>query len=85
MTVAFGLYLPSSLSSSLLVLQTRHQSISHINCLTVSPEADDPQILRPIRAYITPSYLMDPDATGGWRFAQCFGDKGDVEDITEGN
>jgi len=27
---------------------------------------------------------MDPDATGGWRFAQCFGDKGDVEDITEG-
>ena len=28
---------------------------------------------------------MDPDASGGWRFAQCFGDKGDVEDITEGN
>jgi serine/threonine-protein phosphatase 2A regulatory subunit B len=27
---------------------------------------------------------MDPDASGGWRFAQCFGDKGDVEDITEG-
>ncbi|KAH9000338.1 protein phosphatase 2A regulatory B subunit [Lactarius akahatsu] len=26
---------------------------------------------------------MDPDASGGWRFAQCFGDKGDVEDITE--
>lgn len=29
---------------------------------------------------------MDSDASGsgGWRFAQCFGDKGDVEDITEG-
>ncbi|KAI0272509.1 protein phosphatase 2A regulatory B subunit [Gloeopeniophorella convolvens] len=27
---------------------------------------------------------MDPDASGGWRFAQCFGDKGEVEDITEG-
>ncbi|THH16956.1 hypothetical protein EW146_g3759 [Bondarzewia mesenterica] len=26
---------------------------------------------------------MDSDASGGWRFAQCFGDKGDVEDITE--
>ncbi|KAI0305865.1 protein phosphatase 2A regulatory B subunit [Multifurca ochricompacta] len=26
---------------------------------------------------------MDPDASGSWRFAQCFGDKGDVEDITE--
>ncbi|KAH9913930.1 protein phosphatase 2A regulatory subunit PR55 [Fomitopsis serialis] len=28
---------------------------------------------------------MDQDASGsgGWRFAQCFGDKGDVEDITE--
>jgi hypothetical protein len=45
--------LASSLSSSLLVLQTRHQSISHINCLTSSQAADDPQILRPIRAYIT--------------------------------
>lgn len=30
---------------------------------------------------------MDTDASGsgGWRFAQCFGDKGEVEDITEGN
>ena len=29
---------------------------------------------------------MDTDASssGGWRFAQCFGDKGEVEDITEG-
>lgn len=26
----------------------------------------------------------DPDASGGWRFAQCFGDKGDVKEITEG-
>lgn len=26
---------------------------------------------------------MDTDGTG-WRFAQCFGDKGEVEDITEG-
>ncbi|KAJ3184573.1 protein phosphatase 2A regulatory subunit cdc55 [Geranomyces variabilis] len=25
--------------------------------------------------------MADPD--GGWRFAQCFGDKGDVEDVTE--
>lgn len=25
----------------------------------------------------------DGDASGGWRFAQCFGDKGEVEDITE--
>jgi len=24
------------------------------------------------------------DPSGGWRFAQCFGDKGEVEDITEG-
>lgn len=24
------------------------------------------------------------DHSGGWRFAQCFGDKGEVEDITEG-
>lgn len=27
---------------------------------------------------------VDPSGSGGWRFAQCFGDKGDVEDITEG-
>lgn len=27
---------------------------------------------------------LDPSGSGGWRFAQCFGDKGDVEDITEG-
>ena len=26
----------------------------------------------------------DGDHSGGWRFAQCFGDKGEVEDITEG-
>ncbi|CAO1625116.1 unnamed protein product [Jaminaea pallidilutea] len=25
----------------------------------------------------------DGDPSGGWRFAQCFGDKGEVEDITE--
>lgn len=25
---------------------------------------------------------VDADASG-WRFAQCFGDKGEVEDITE--
>ena len=33
-----------------------------------------------------PSSIMDQDASssGGWRFAQCFGDKGEVEDITEG-
>lgn len=32
------------------------------------------------------SSMMDGDASGsgGWRFAQCFGDKGEVEDITEG-
>ncbi len=28
--------------------------------------------------------MEDPSSSGGWRFAQCFGDKGDVEDITEG-
>lgn len=27
---------------------------------------------------------IDPSGSGGWRFAQCFGDKGEVEDITEG-
>lgn len=26
--------------------------------------------------------MTDPD--GGWRFAQCFGDKGEVETVTEG-
>lgn len=26
----------------------------------------------------------DPSGSNGWRFAQCFGDKGEVEDITEG-
>jgi len=32
-----------------------------------------------------PKYIMeDPSGSGGWRFAQCFGDKGEVEDITEG-
>lgn len=25
------------------------------------------------------------DSDSGWKFAQCFGDKGEVEDITEGN
>lgn len=32
------------------------------------------------------STAMETDASGsgGWRFAQCFGDKGEVEDITEG-
>jgi serine/threonine-protein phosphatase 2A regulatory subunit B len=28
--------------------------------------------------------MDDPSGSGGWRFAQCFGDKGEVEDITEG-
>ena len=28
--------------------------------------------------------MEDPSSSGGWRFAQCFGDKGEVEDITEG-
>jgi len=29
---------------------------------------------------------MDGDASGSsWRFAQCFGDKGEVDDITEGD
>lgn len=27
---------------------------------------------------------IDSSGSGGWRFAQCFGDKGEVEDITEG-
>ncbi|KAG7093678.1 Protein phosphatase PP2A regulatory subunit B [Marasmius oreades] len=27
--------------------------------------------------------MEDPSGSGGWRFAQCFGDKGEVEDITE--
>jgi serine/threonine-protein phosphatase 2A regulatory subunit B len=27
---------------------------------------------------------MESDAQNSWRFAQCFGDKGEVEDITEG-
>jgi hypothetical protein len=26
----------------------------------------------------------DPSGSGQWRFAQAFGDKGEVEDITEG-
>jgi serine/threonine-protein phosphatase 2A regulatory subunit B len=26
----------------------------------------------------------DASGSGQWRFAQCFGDKGEVEDITEG-
>lgn len=29
---------------------------------------------------------MEADASGSaWRFAQCFGDKGEVDDITEGD
>lgn len=28
---------------------------------------------------------MAADPDNGWRFAQCFGDKGDVEEVTEGN
>lgn len=28
--------------------------------------------------------MEDPSGSSGWRFAQCFGDKGEVEDITEG-
>jgi hypothetical protein len=24
------------------------------------------------------------DESGGWKFAQCFGDKGDIEEVTEG-
>ena len=32
----------------------------------------------------TPSAPTQVDADqSGWRFAQCFGDKGEVEDITE--
>ena len=27
---------------------------------------------------------MDAEPSNQWRFAQCFGDKGEVEDITEG-
>ena len=29
--------------------------------------------------------IMDADSSSQWRFAQCFGDKGEVEDITEGS
>jgi hypothetical protein len=25
------------------------------------------------------------DQDNGWKFAQCFGDKGDVEDVTDGS
>lgn len=28
--------------------------------------------------------MDEPSSSGQWRFAQCFGDKGEVEDITEG-
>lgn len=28
--------------------------------------------------------MEDASGSGGWRFAQCFGDKGEVDDITEG-
>ena len=27
---------------------------------------------------------MDAESASPWRFAQCFGDKGDADDITEG-
>jgi hypothetical protein len=27
---------------------------------------------------------MAADPDNGWKFAQCFGDKGEVEDVTEG-
>ena len=29
------------------------------------------------------SYVMDPESNN-WKFAQCFGDKGEAEEVTEG-
>ena len=48
--------------------------------------AGNPCNLRPhLNRRVTPHTTMeDPSGSGGWRFAQCFGDKGDVDDITEG-
>jgi len=43
-----------------------------------------PFILIPCYQYFSQIIMDDPSSSGGWRFAQCFGDKGDVEDITEG-
>ena len=33
------------------------------------------------------SPMMDADGSGsnGWKFAQCFGDKGDIEEVADGN
>ena len=31
-----------------------------------------------------PEYLIKMEGDNGWKFAQCFGDKGDVDDVTEG-
>lgn len=81
-----GLYFASLHRPTLLILQdapTIYQSYKFPLLFPKGGRSSD--LFRPNRAYLTPSYLMDPDASGGWRFAQCFGDKGDVEDITEGN
>ena len=29
-------------------------------------------------------FYMQTDLDNGWKFAQCFGEKGEVEDVTDG-
>lgn len=66
--------------SSALSCQTEHSPQTHPR------NAGNPCNLRlHLNHRVTPPTTMeDPSGSGGWRFAQCFGDKGDVDDITEG-
>jgi hypothetical protein len=63
---------------------TGHTSQRHDHC-------ERQTIFNPHRAHSSPllptqpfCQMEDPSSSGGWRFAQCFGDKGEVDDITEG-
>lgn len=57
-------------------------SVRHTEDIDIDSEArKDPPITMSSPPASGP-VQVDPDQSG-WRFAQCFGDKGDVEDITE--
>lgn len=79
-----------------LVKPAHARHARRLNSLFSPPQASARPPLRPLPSapctFYTTTYTsrsstaMETDASGsgGWRFAQCFGDKGEVEDITEG-
>jgi hypothetical protein len=87
---------PSSPSTSCSSLPTRSPALAFAQPAPLQPppvvslvahtpaRARSPALRLPTARLFDHTMSDDPSGSGGWRFAQCFGDKGEVEDITEG-